>query len=125
MTRSHTICNPCRYALQGMRRRVAPPVPSGGVVIVRIAGEGWWLLPDAAEPDVLQLDNAVTMAVDEAREDEYQRLLVGLCAFVREHGELLESHDHAGDADITVPPPSLSLDSVVDALFDAGGLSAE
>jgi hypothetical protein len=92
-------------------------------VIVRIAGEGWWLLPDAAEPDVLRLDNAVSVAVDEAREDEYQRLLVGLCAFVREHGELLASHDHAGDADITVPPPSLPLDSAVDAL-DAGGLSA-
>ena len=59
------------------------------------------------------------------REDEYQRLLVGLCAFVREHGELLEAHDHAGDADITVPPPDLPLDSAVDALFESGGLSAE
>jgi PspA-Associated protein len=110
---------------KALGRRVASSAPSGGVVIVRIAGEGWWLLPEAAEYEVLQLDNAVSMAVDEAREDEYQRLLVGLCAFVREHGELLESHDHAGDADITVPPPSLPLDSAVDALFDAGGLSAE
>ena len=71
------------------------------------------------------LDNAVTLAVDEAREDEYQRLLVGLCEFVRQHGELLEVGDHAGDADITVPPPDLPLDSAVDALFDSGGLSAE
>jgi hypothetical protein len=94
-------------------------------VIVRIAGEGWWLLPETAERDLHALDNAVTMAVDEAREDEYQRLLVGLCAFVRAHGELLEAHDHAGDADVTVPPPSLPLDSAVDALFEGGGLSAE
>lgn len=71
------------------------------------------------------LDNAVTLAVDEVREDEYQRLLVALCAFVRQHGELLEAADHAGDADITVPPPSLPLDSAVDALFDANGLGAE
>jgi len=31
------------------------------------------------------------------------------------HGELLEAGDHAGDADVTVPPPHLSLDSAVDA----------
>jgi hypothetical protein len=106
-------------------RRSAPSVPSGGVLIVRIAGEGRWFLPKAAEHDLLLLDSAVTMAVDEVREDEYQRLLIGLCAFVRQHGELLESRDHAGDADITVPPPDLPLDSAVDALFDGGGLSAE
>ena len=94
-------------------------------MIVRIAGEGRWLLPSGAERDLRLLDNAVTLAVDEVREDEYQRLLVGLCAFVRRHGELLETGDHAGDADMTVPPPSLSLDSAVDALFDGRGLSAE
>ena len=94
-------------------------------MIVRIAGEGRWFLPEAAENDLRQLDNAVTLAVDEVRDDEYQRLLVGLCAFVRQHGELLESRDHAGDADITIPPPDLPLDSAVDALFDGSGLSAE
>jgi hypothetical protein len=94
-------------------------------LIVRIAGEGRWLLPATAEGDLRLLDNAVTLAVDEVREDEYQRLLVGLCAFVRRHGELIEAGDHAGDADMTVPPPNLSLDSAVDALFDGGGLSAE
>jgi hypothetical protein len=94
-------------------------------LIVRIAGEGRWLLPPTAEGEMQLLDNAVTLAVDEAREDEYQRLLVELCAFVRQHGELLEASDHAGDADITVPPPSLPLDSAVDALFDGSGLSAE
>jgi hypothetical protein len=97
----------------------------GGVLIVRIAGEGRWLLPATAEGSLRLLDNAVALAVDEAREDEYQRLLVGLCEFVRQHGELLEAGDHAGDADITVPPPDLPLDSAVDALFDGGGLSAE
>jgi hypothetical protein len=94
-------------------------------VIVRIAGEGRWLLPDTAEADLQLLDNAVTIAVNEVREDEYQRLLVGLCAFVRRHGELIEASDQAGDADITVPPPDLPLDSAVDALFDGRGLSAE
>jgi hypothetical protein len=94
-------------------------------LIVRIAGEGRWLLPSAAEPDLRLLDNAVTMAVDEVREDEYQRLLVGLCAFVRRHGELLEAGDCAGDADVTIPPPHLPLGSAVDALFEGRGLSAE
>jgi hypothetical protein len=94
-------------------------------VIVRIAGEGRWLLPSAAEPDLRVLDNAVALAVDEVREDEYQRLLVGLCAFIRSHGEPIEAGDATGGADITVPPPSLSLDSTVDALFDHGGLSAK
>jgi hypothetical protein len=97
----------------------------GGGLIVRIAGEGRWLLPSVAEHDLLLLDNAVTLAVDEFREDEYERLLLGLCAFVRQHGELLEGSDCAGDADITVPPPTLPLDSAVDALFDGRGLSAD
>jgi hypothetical protein len=97
----------------------------GGELIVRIAGEGRWLLPNVAERDLRLLDNAVTLAVDEFREDEYERLLVGLCAFVRRHGELLEGSDCAGDADMTVPPPDLPLDSAVDALFDGPGLSAE
>jgi hypothetical protein len=97
----------------------------GGVVIVRIAGEGRWLLPNTVEADLRLLDNAVTLAVDEAREDEYQRLLVGLCAFIRQRGELLEESDHAGDADVTVPPPDLPLDSALDALFEGGGLAAE
>jgi PspA-Associated protein len=97
----------------------------GGGLIVRIAGEGRWLLPDVAEQDLLLLDNAVTLAVDEFREDEYERLLLGLCAFVRQHGELLETGDCAGDADITVPPPTLPLDSAVDALFDGRGLPAD
>jgi hypothetical protein len=100
-------------------------VAGGDRLIVRIAGEGRWLLPSGAEEDLRTLDNAVALAVDEVREDEYQRLLVGLCAFVRSHGELIEAGDCAGDADITVPPPNLSLDLTVDALFDARGLSAE
>jgi hypothetical protein len=94
-------------------------------MIVRIAGEGRWLLPDEAEPELHLLDSAVTTAVDEVREDEYQRLLVGLCAFVRRHGELLEASDCAGDADVTIPPPHLPLDSAVDALLKGRGLSAE
>src|SRR5580765_5080371 len=102
------LCKACGY-----RFRVARA--EGSMLIVRIAGEGRWLLPATAEEDMRLLDNAVTLAVDEAREDEYQRLLVGLCAFIRQHGELLESGDHAGDADVTVPPPNLPLDSAVDA----------
>jgi hypothetical protein len=94
-------------------------------MIVRIAGEGRWLLPSRAEEDVRLRDNAVALAVDDVRDDEYERLLVELCAFVREHGELLERGDCAGDADITVPPPALPLGSAVDALFDGPGLGAD
>lgn len=96
----------------------------GDGLIVRLTGEGRWLLPSEAEPEVRLLDNAVTLAVDEVREDDYQRLLVGLRAFVRSHGELIEEGDRAGAADITVPPPDLSLDSAVDALYDGRGLGA-
>ena len=94
-------------------------------MIVRIAGEGRWLLPATAEDDLRVIDNAVTLAVDEARMTSTSALLVGLCAFIRQHGELLEAGDRAGDADVTVPPPDLPLDSALDALFEGGGLSAE
>jgi hypothetical protein len=83
------------------------------------------MLPDGAEDELRQLDNAVTMAVDEVHADEYRRLLGGLCDFVRRSGRLLEAGDCAGDADITIPPPDLPLDSALDALFDGTGLSAE
>jgi hypothetical protein len=106
-------------------RRSAPPVPSGVVLIVRIAGEGRWFLPEASEHELRLLDNAVIMAVDDAREVDYQSLLIGLCEFVRQHGELLESPDRAGEADVTIPPPDLPLESALDALYDGGGLSAE
>jgi hypothetical protein len=100
-------------------------LPGNGGVIVRIAGEGRWLLPSEAEDELRLLDNAVTLAVDDFRDDEYERLLRDLCSLVRLRGELLERGDHAGDADITVPPPGLSLDSAVDALFEGRGLGAE
>jgi hypothetical protein len=93
-------------------------------LIVRIAGEGRWLLPSAARDGLRLLDNAVTRAVDDVREDEYGRLLAGLCAFVRRQGEVLEDVVQAGEADITVPPPDLPLAGAVDALFDAGVLGA-
>jgi PspAA-like protein len=93
-------------------------------MIVRIAGEGRWLLPAAAEDEVRMRDNAVAMAVDDVRDAEYQRLLTELCTFVREHGEPVADSDFAGDADVTVPPPALPLASAVDALFDGGGLAA-
>lgn len=95
--------------------------PDGGL-IVRIAGEGRWRLPSAAEDGLRRLDNAVTRAVDDVREDEYERLLAAVCAFVRRRGEALHVVDCAGDSDITVPPPGLSLAGAVDALFDGGGL---
>ena len=104
---------------------VCREVRQGGELIVRIAGEGRWLLPGEAEHELRQLDNAVTLAVDEVREDEYERLLVGLCAFVRDHGEAIAAGDCAGEADITIPPPDLPLDSAVDALFAGRGLGAD
>ena len=93
-------------------------------LIVRIAGEGRWLLPGAARDGLRLLDNAVTRAVDDVREDEYERLLAGLCAFVRLQGEVLEEVVQAGEADVTVPPPDLPLAGAVDALFDGGVLGA-
>jgi hypothetical protein len=95
---------------------------SPGGFIVRIAGEGRWRLPSAAEDGLRRLDDAVTRAVDDACEDDYERMLAAVCAFVRRRGEVLHVVDCAGDSDITVPPPALSLAGAVEALFDGGGL---
>jgi len=97
--------------------------PQTGLV-VRIAGEGRWLLPSTAADGLRVLDNAVMRAVDEVREDEYERLLVGVCAFVRRQGERIGGADVHGGADITVPPPSLPLAGAVDALFEDRGFAA-
>ena len=58
------------------------------------------------------------------REDEYERLLRGLCAFPRGARRAARGSDGAGDAEHHRPPPSLA-DSGVDALFDGRGLSAD
>jgi hypothetical protein len=102
----------------------ADPLPAGGVV-VRIAGEGRWLVPQPAEERLQRLDHAVTRAVDDLRDDEYTRLLGDLCRFVRRRGTLLDDADRAGGADVTVPPPGLSLAGAIDELYDAGGFAAE
>src|SRR4051812_4573201 len=91
---------------------------SHGRLIVRIAGEGRWLLPSEAEDGLRVMDDAVTRAVDDVREDEYERLLVGLCAFIRRQGEVLDDVERAGEADVTVPPPGLPLAGAIDALYD-------
>jgi hypothetical protein len=106
------------------RLRISAPGHSRPM-IVRIAGEGRWSLPNASEGDLRVLDNALTRAVDDVREDEYERLLAGVCAFVRRRGIAIAPHDRAGGADITVPPPGLPLAGAVDALYDGPGLSAE
>jgi hypothetical protein len=107
--------------------RSEPPANEGPPAgfVVRIAGEGRWLLPSAAKDGLRVLDNAVMRAVDEVREDEYERLLAGVRSFVRRQGERLEAVDVRGEADITVPPPGLPLAGAVDALFDGAGFTAE
>ena len=81
--------------------------------------------PDGAENDLRLLDNAVTLAVDEVREDEYERCSSASARSSASTASCIEAGDRAGDADVTVPPPGLPLDSAVDALFDGNGLSAE
>jgi len=94
-------------------------------MIVRIAGEGRWLLTEDQTQRLLADDGRLIRAVEEGREVEYQSLLVALCRYVRSHGECVSAADFRGDADMTVPPPRMSMVEIGEVLSKRPGLSAE
>jgi hypothetical protein len=76
-------------------------------VIVRIATEGQYRLPDEDAERLNALDNDAVEAVDAGDEDRFHALFEEMLALVRSDGERLPE-DELVESDVILPPPDLT-----------------
>jgi len=76
-------------------------------VIVRIATEGQYRLPDGAGEKLNELDNAAVQAVESDDEDGFHATFEQMLELVRREGQPL-GDDELEDSEVILPPPDLS-----------------
>jgi hypothetical protein len=76
-------------------------------VIVRIATESQYRLPDDVAGQLNELDNQVVEAVDANDEDRFHELFEQMLDLVRSEGEPL-AEDELEESDVILPPPDTS-----------------
>jgi hypothetical protein len=78
-------------------------------VIVRVAGEGQYRIPDADQDKLNELDNAAVEAVDSGDEARFQELWGQMLTLVQSDGNALDN-DELVESDIILPPRDISLE---------------
>jgi hypothetical protein len=76
-------------------------------VIVRIATEGQYEIPDEDTDRLNDLDNEIVAAVEAGDEDRFHELFESLLAMVRGDGTPV-ADDVLEESDVILPPPDLS-----------------
>jgi PspAA-like protein len=76
-------------------------------VIVRIATEDQYRLPDEDAARLNELDNDAVAAVDAGDEDRFHELFEQMLELVRRDGHRL-GDDELEESDVILPPPDLS-----------------
>jgi hypothetical protein len=76
-------------------------------VIVRIATDRQYRLPDDDAQRLNELDNAAVKAVEEGDEEQFHELFEQMLDLVRTDGQELEEDDLEG-SDVILPPPDLT-----------------
>jgi hypothetical protein len=76
-------------------------------VIVRIATEGQYRLPDDDAARLNDLDNEAVEAVEADDEDRFHEIFEQMIDFVRSEGHLLDD-DELEESDVILPPPDTS-----------------
>jgi hypothetical protein len=77
-------------------------------VIVRIATEGQYRLPDDDAGRLNELDNETVAAVEAGDEERFRQLFDEMLELVRSHGEELGDDDLV-ESEVILPPPDTSL----------------
>ncbi len=72
-------------------------------MIVRIATEGQFELPDGDAQKLNELDNSAVAAVEAGDEDRFHALFEEMLAIVREHGRALGDEELL-ESDVILPP---------------------
>ena len=78
-------------------------------MIVRIATENQYRLPDADAERLNELDNEAVAAVEAGDEEKFHELFDSMIELVRSDGQALEEDDLEG-SDVILPPPDLSFE---------------
>ena len=78
-------------------------------MIVRIATEDQYRLPDEVAERLNALDNEAVQAVEGGDEGRFQELFQQMLDLVRSEGHRLDEDDLEG-SDVILPPPDLSFD---------------
>jgi hypothetical protein len=76
-------------------------------VIVRIATEDQYRLPDADADRLNKLDNEAVAAVEAGDEDRFHEVFEEMIALVRNDGHKL-GEDELEESDVILPPPDLT-----------------
>jgi hypothetical protein len=76
-------------------------------VIVRIATEDQYRLPDADAEQLNALDNQAVAAVEAGDEDRFHEIFEEMLQLVRSDGQRL-GEDELEESDVILPPPDLS-----------------
>jgi hypothetical protein len=76
-------------------------------VIVRIATEGQYRLPDDDADRLNELDNDAVAAVETNDEDRFHEVFEQMLDFVRSEGHALDE-DELEESDVILPPPDTS-----------------
>jgi hypothetical protein len=76
-------------------------------VIVRIATEDQYRLPDEDAARLSELDNEAVAAVDAGDEDRFHEVFESMLELVRRNGSRLDDEEIA-ESDVILPPPDLS-----------------
>ena len=77
-------------------------------MIVRIAGEDQYRLPDEALAEVNELDNEAVAAVEAGEEERFHEVFARMLELVRTRGEPL-ADDELSESDVILPPADTSL----------------
>ena len=86
-------------------------------MIVRIATESQYRLPEEAAEELNDLDNQVVAAVEAGDEDRFHELFEQMLDLVRRDGDPL-GEDEIEESDVILPPPDTSF---VEAAADFTG----
>ena len=76
-------------------------------MIVRVATESQYRLPDEAAAELNELDNDVVAAVEAGDEDRFHEVFEQMLDLVRSAGHALDE-DELAESDVILPPPDIS-----------------
>jgi hypothetical protein len=76
-------------------------------VIVRIATESQYVVPDDSADELNDLDNQVVAAIEAGDEDRFHEAFEQLIDLVRRAGQPLDD-DEIAESDVIIPPPDIS-----------------